>query len=281
MKLLTVAGLTIREVFNKKICYIVLALTIVFLSVYGIALHYSWKEMGLRAGVEFELQRAIFFPQMFSIGMYFSTWIVALMAIFSAVGAVSSEIETGTIQAVIPKPISRRSYIIGKLTGYGFMMAVYAGILYLAMIFVTYYFAHYRVEGIFSGLASFMLIPIILVALGVCGSVLFSTMANGVILCMLFIFGTVGGMLEQIGAILKNTALVNTGIVSSLLIPTDAVYREMISGLLSGPNNPINVVYMNPFASMNPPSRLMICYAVAYVIFFVFAAVRVFNKTDI
>jgi hypothetical protein len=48
-----------------------------------------------------------------------------------------------------------------------------------------------------------------------------------------WIIGIVGGMMEQIGALIEYKALVNIGVISSLIMPTDAIYRKMIFAVLS------------------------------------------------
>jgi len=81
MKLLTIAGLTFREVLSKKVFYIVLALTALFLVVYGIALHFTVadiKKWGDPVGSK--LSGAIIYSQLLSLGFYFSTFIVALLS---------------------------------------------------------------------------------------------------------------------------------------------------------------------------------------------------------
>lgn len=115
----------------------------------------------------------------------------------------------------------------------------------------------YNPSNIVQGMALFVLIPFLLTALSLCGSSFLSTMANGITVFMLYVIGTVGGMVEQIG------------------------YRKMIFGLLTGPDNPINTLTVNPFATTSPPSGVMIIYAILYLILAVLAAVKIFSRRDI
>lgn len=281
--MLTIAGLTFREVLSKKIFYIVLVLTVIFLAVFAIALHFTVADMNKWAAHNSYsvIRKAVIFPQLLSLGLYFSTFIVAFMAIFATVNSVSGEIETGTIQAVIAKPLNRTEFILGKFLGYALMMTVYASVLYLAVIAIMKIITGYNPGGVLTGLALFILIPFLLMGLSLAGSCFLSTMANGVSVIMLYIIGTIGGMVEQIGSMLQNTTLINLGVLSSLVIPTDALYRKMIFGLLTGPENPINTFSVNPFATSSPPSSVMIIYSLIYFLFTVVAAIKIFNKRDI
>ena len=280
--MLTIAGLTFREVLSKKVFYIVLALTVLFLVVYGIAMHFAVEDIKSWGDpVRSKLSGTIIYSQLLSLGLYFSTFIVALMTVFSAVSSVSGEIETGTIQAVITRPIQRWEYIIGKLAGSALMMSAYAAVLYLAVIGITKYITGYQPSNISAGLALFLMVPLLLLALSLCGSSLMSTLANGITVFMLYIIGMVGGMVEQIGIGINNGALVNIGILSSLVMPSDAVYRKMVFGLLTGPDNPINSFNINPFSTGSPPSDMMIIYAAVYILAVILATAGIFNRRDI
>lgn len=279
--MLTIIKLTFREILSKKIFYIVLTLTLLFLIVFGIALHFAVADFEKTFPGPMNLQKALIYPQLLSLGLYFSTFIVALMAVFSTVGAVSGEIETGTIQALITKPIRRHEFVLGKFLGYALMMMAYAAGLYLAVIRITGFFTKYVPANIFSSLCLFLMIPVLLLALSLLGSSLLSTMANGITVFMFYIIGTVGGMVEQIGSSLKSTALVNTGILSSLLMPSDAIYRKMIFNLLAGSKSPIDVFVTSPFTSKNPPSNAMVVYTLIYIAVIVLVTLQIFKKRDI
>ena len=65
------------------------------------------------------------------------------MTIFAAVGTVAGEIETGTFQAIVPKPLGRWELIVGKYLGFAAMFVAYilimsAGILITARIVADY-----------------------------------------------------------------------------------------------------------------------------------------------
>jgi hypothetical protein len=87
----------------------------------------------------------------------------------------------------------------------------------------------------------------------------------------------VGGMVEQIGAGLKNSTLQNIGIVSSLFIPSDAMYRKMIAVILTSPDNVVNVFSMTSLAGAGSPSGAMVIYTIIYLAAVLAGAVAVVN----
>ncbi|MDI6601075.1 MAG: hypothetical protein QME46_04760 [Thermoanaerobacteraceae bacterium] len=87
-------------------------------------------------------------------------------------------------------------------------------------------------------------------------------------------------MLEQFGIMLKNDSLVNIGIISSLVMPTDSMYRKMITSMFD--LGPMNMLSMSPIGgSASEPSIWMVVYSVVYIILIVGMTVRVFNRRDI
>jgi hypothetical protein len=88
----------------------------------------------------------------------------------------------------------------------------------------------------------------------------------------------IGGWIEQIGSLLNNPTAVKVGIVTSLMIPTEALWRraafEMQSPLSSA-------LRMTPFSAVSVPSTLMILYSVLYLLTTLAIAVSTFRHRDI
>lgn len=277
--MITIFRLTLREVLNKKIFLTASLLTVIFLLLYGILLHYAAK--GLSALPAGDLQKAILYPELYSLGLYFACFLVNLLAIFICVGSVSSEIDNGTMQAIVPKPIRRSAIILGKYLGFAFTVVVFSLLIFFVLLFMIRFMSGYVPANPVPGAALFVLQPLILLTLTIFGSTFLSTIANGIAVIMLYVIATVGGMVETFGGFLKNQTLINTGIISSLIAPTDAAYRKMVSTMLAGDNNPINALSMTPFGTSSPPSTAMIIYTVLYILFFLGMSIYVFSTRDI
>ena len=88
----------------------------------------------------------------------------------------------------------------------------------------------------------------------------------------------VGGWIEQIGSFLQNQTAVNVGIVSSLLIPSEALWKraafEMQSPMVSA-------LGFSPFTAASMPSQLMVIYGMIYAILALLLAVRLFSRRDL
>jgi ABC-type transport system involved in multi-copper enzyme maturation permease subunit len=108
------------------------------------------------------------------------------------------------------------------------------------------------------------------------------TIANGVVMFMLYAVSIIGGMVEQIGWLIRNAGLQQAGIVTSLIMPVDSLYRKIVHLLLSPADNPVNMLHqMGPFGSMAEPSIWMVFYVILYIVFFTGLAVYSFSKKDL
>lgn len=270
---------TLQEMFRKRIFQITVFITLIYLTFYGIALHYA--AVGIRRAAN-PMLKALLVPQLTSAGLYFASLILAFFAITSLVGAVSGEIESGVIHAIVPAPIRRRSIVLGKLAGYGLVLSGYAVLLFAGVIFMVKVMTGAGVGNLAAALGTFVMQPLILAGLALFGSTLLSTTANAVVMLSLYAISLIGGVVEQIGVLTRSAILSNIGILSSLLVPVDVLYRKTISLALESTTNPLaGLVMIGPFGVQSPPSVWMVVYAALYLLVFVAGATAVFARREI
>ena len=110
------------------------------------------------------------------------------------------------------------------------------------------------------------------------GGAILSTLANGVLVFGLYGIAFVGGWIEQIGSFLQNQTAVNIGILSSLIIPSEALWKRAAYEMQSPLGQALGVT---PFSAVSVPSSMMIAYAVVYSAAALFLAVRLFAHRDL
>jgi ABC-type transport system involved in multi-copper enzyme maturation permease subunit len=219
------------------------------------------------------------------LGFYFSSMLVALLTIMASLGSISSEIENGTIHSVITKPVSRMQYVIGKYTGLAVLAVAYSAFLYTAIIIINYIVGVPPLDKpdipvLIKGLALFILEPLAILSLCILGSISFKTLNNGIIIISIYILGTIGSVMEQVGSAIKIDGMIQWGIVISLVSPFDVVYRKMIEVIYSGSN--VSLLFSSPlFLSNVIPSNWMILYVCVFLAVMLMLSVRKFNKKDI
>lgn len=284
---LVIARLTLREALRKKMIWGVMALSVCF------ALLYAWGFKQVQADfaghnaagstpgaggdriISFQLVAGI----LVSLGLYTINFLSGVMTIFAAVGTVAGEVETGTFQAIVPKPLARWEIIVGKYLGFAAMIAGYIAIMATDVFVTAYVVAGYWASNSVVAGALVLLVSLILLALTMLGSTILPTMANGVVVFMLYGMALLGGLLEQLGSLLTVQSLVVVGVVTSLLLPSDVIWQ--LASYLLQPSVNVRFTGPIPIAAAAAPSPLMVAYAVGYCVVLLGLAAAVFSKKDL
>ena len=90
----------------------------------------------------------------------------------------------------------------------------------------------------------------------------------------------IGGLIESIGSLLSSSSLINTGIISSLLMPLDALHRLALVLLM-----PTGLLFQNGggfgIGGQDIPSVWMLVYGIGFVAVAVALAARSFSRRDL
>lgn len=282
--MIAIAQATFKEAVRKKIIILIGILTLIYLIMLSVITYFGFQDLKKSGvGSDIILSNAALIVSF--LGFYFSSMIIALFTIMASLGAISTEIENGTIHSIVSKPLKRSQYVMGKYLGLAVLATVYSVFLYLAIIIINYAIGVPPLDKpnillLSKGLALFILEPLSILALCICGSVYFRTLNNGIIVIAIYILGIIGSMMEQIGSALKMDGLVQWGILISLVSPFDTVYKKMIDVIYSGSNMTINL--SSPlFLSGTVPSNWMMLYVIVFLTVMLMFAVRKFNRKDI
>ncbi|MFZ5643481.1 MAG: ABC transporter permease [Bacillota bacterium] len=274
----TIFRFTFREAFSRKILLVSIIIAIIFLGLYGTGVHYAVKDIQKANN---QMLASIIYPQLLLFGLYFGGFIVSFLAILSSAGLMASDMESGNIQTIVTKPIRRYEVITGKFLGQGVFLAAYAAVMFGVISSVIIIKTGMQFPEIWKAALLFMLQPIVLMSVTLLASVLTSTIASGVIAFLLYSVAVVGGVVEQIGWLIENTTLKNGGIISSLIMPVDSLYRKIVH-LMMPSGNPMSALQqMGPFGASAEPSAWMITYTLMYVMAFYLLAVYIFSRKDI
>jgi hypothetical protein len=105
----------------------------------------------------------------------------------------------------------------------------------------------------------------------------FSTLTNGVIVLGLHGLAFIGGWIEQIGAMTNSPRLVTVGVVSSLIMPSESVWRRASFELQSS----FRALQFSPFSNASAPSAAMVGYAIVYLFVALIVAIYHFQQRDL
>jgi len=276
MALWIIAGMTFREAARKKILWTALIAGLGFLAVFGIGLHYQMADFSTGSMPPFLRYQIL--SGMLMIGLYTVDLLAVVMTILTSVDTISGEIDSGTIHAIATKPIARWQVLVGKWMGFVGMLAIYVALMFGGTIAEAHWIGGVVPQNpIPGGLLVFLECILALTVTFMFGT-WFSTLTNGVIVLGLHGLAFLGGWLEQMSGFAEGSRLVAVGIVSSLVMPSEAVWRraafEMESPLAGS-------LQFSPFADISVPSLAMIGYAAAYMLGALAIAIYHFQNRDL
>lgn len=275
--MLTILRMTVKEMVRRKILHVTILLSLLFLVLFGVGVHFAYTNLSRNL----DPLRFLIVQQFLALGLFFGCFLISFLTVMTAVGAISAEIENGTILAILPHPIHRSDVILGKFIGYACILSLFSFSYYAIISALIVHLTGTPVPFRILPLLLFTLQPLILLAVTVYGTTLLPTLANGIAVFMLYAVGWLGGMIEQVGYLLKNSTLIHLGILSSLLMPADALYRKIIATAQSSSALALTGNFLGPFGVHSEPSIWMLVYTGLYILFFLVAAIRRFNQRDI
>ena len=247
-----IASITFREAARKKILWTALIVGLGFLIVFGAGLHYQLTD--LRTSNIAPFLRYQILSATLMVGLYTVDLLAVVMTILTSVDTISGEIASGTIQAIATKPVARWHVLMGKWAGFAAMLAIYVGLMFGGTLAVGYWIAGVALQNpLRGGLLVYLECLLALTATFLMGT-WFSTLTNGVIVLGLHGLAFLGGWLEQMSGFTESSRLVTLGIVSSLIMPSESVWRraayEMQTPLAGS-------LQFSPFADVSVPSGVL------------------------
>ncbi|MCC3375819.1 ABC transporter permease [Cohnella sp. REN36] len=272
-------GMTWREMTRKRVVLLTLLLTVVFLIAFWFIAR-TIATAGITAGLdpdspELLIERFTRGAFLLTLGYFFGAFVVAFLAIFTSFSAIAGEAEQGVLQAMLPRPLPRWQWYLGRWLGYVTMGILYAFLLYAAIFLITWQHAAVPRDAasLFQAFLLFAMPVPILAAVSMLGSGWLSALGNGVWMTMLYGAGWLGGMIEKVGAQLPlGTDVIQplskvSGLIS-LLMPVDGLQRKMLAVLFDyrslGALLPVGANPMNQFAFGQVPSTSFVVYAGLY-----------------
>jgi len=276
----SIAALTLREALRRRIGIAALVVGGLFLAFQGVGLYLMVSEGPLRnmsTAIPPVVRRQLF-TVLSLMGLYATNWLVVLMTVLIAVDTLSGEIASGVMQSIAAKPIRRWEVVMGKWLGYAALITVFLPLLAGGVLLENRLILGFSPPNIPSALALMWLEGMVLLAVTLRAGASLSTMTAGITVLGLHILAFIGGWIEQIGTLQDSQMAVNVGVVASLVMPTEAMWRKAASEL-QGPL--IGGIGSSPFGTTSVPSAGMVAYAALYMAVALAWAIRRFSRRDL
>jgi ABC-type transport system involved in multi-copper enzyme maturation permease subunit len=268
----TIAGLTIREAVRRRITVGGFVIVLLFLG-----LLYVVQTHG-RPGRRVELEPHVQAAMLAYFGLALIKFFSAVLGIALASGAVSSELERGTLYAILSKPLHRFVIIAGKWLGL-VVIVLTNFVIWSALI---WWGVQMRDPGPHLAVAKAMALaavyPLIFLTLALWFST-FVSAALGTALCVIAVgIGWQEGLLFRLGEIFELEMLQDFSLAASYAVPIGRLHRWVMQtaelplpfGVMGG-----------PLADARPPVSSDLAYIAFYVLGVFVLALFTFQRRDV
>jgi ABC-type transport system involved in multi-copper enzyme maturation permease subunit len=281
------ARMTFREAIRRRIVLTGVVLGVCFLIIFSAGLYFVTSQIGSSGG-NFSAQSNS--PELVRIarteginllllsGLYAVTFLSVAMAALLGADTLAGEISSGTIQTIVTKPIRRSDVVLGKWLGFVMLLALYVLLMAGGTVLSVLIQTGYTPDHLAAGLGLIYLEAILIMTISLACSSSLPALATGGIVFGLWGLSFIGGWIEQFGALLQIPTAIQVGIITSLIIPSESLWRRAAFEM----QTPLaGALGMSPFGTISVPSLPMIAYAITYLLVALALSIRAFQNRDL
>ena len=283
--ILVIAVLTVRETARRRILWVLLGLAMVSVIVvaWGTG-HLVEYARGHGVG---EVQVRIGVSQVLILIAFMFSFVLAMSAAFLAAPAISADVESGTVLALLARPLGRADLVVGRWLGLALVIALYTAIsASLAVAAVGYVSGHIPPEPV-TAVVFLAFQAVATLTLGLSLGTRLPAIAAGAITVVLFALSWFAGALGSLAGIMGTGALGSGLELIHVALPTDVLWRGVVYGLepplvvllADGLRN--GAVASNPFFADSPPGLSQVGWAVAWVAIVLVGGVALFRRREL
>ena len=278
-----ISRLTFREAIRRRIMLAGLVLGIAFVILYSIGTHFIFGQIANDTAANMPSQMAadIMIAEstntFMMMGLYAATFLSIAMAALLGADTLAGEIASGTIQTIATKPIRRADVVLGKWLGFTELLGLYVLLLCGGIVLSTFIQSGHIPQNLLIGLGLIYMESILIMTITLMFSAAFPALATGGIVFGLYGLSFIGGWVEQFGALLQNDTAIKVGITTSLIIPSETLWRRAAFEM----QTPLTGTFGSPFSTISIPSPLMIGYTFLYLAAALVLAIRIFQWRDL
>jgi ABC-type transport system involved in multi-copper enzyme maturation permease subunit len=278
------ASLTFREAMRRRILLAGLLLGISFLIIFTIGFHYLLAELMRQITSQApsdgmaRIANAETMNGFEIMGLYAVAFLSIAMAALLGADTLAGEINSGTIQTIVTKPIRRSDVVLGKWLGFAGLLGLYMILMAGGVVLSVFLQTGYTPDHLLIGLSLIYLEALLVMTITLMCSSAFPALATGGIVFGLYGLAFIGSWIEQFGAFFQNQTAVKIGIITSLIIPSESLWRRAAFEMQSPFAAALGI---SPFGAISVPSVLMIVYAVLYLLGTLRLSISIFQNRDL
>ena len=280
-----IARLTVAEAARRRILWVLLALTLISVSLttWGVERLVSLA----REGGNSELEIQVGVSQVLILVAFMFSFVLAMTAAFLGAPAIAADLESGVAHAMLARPIRRADYIVGRWVGLVVVIVAYAvgsGLLEIAAVRAV---SGYTPPHPILAAAFLSAQAVVLLTFAILLSTRLPAIASGAVCVVLFGLAWMAGVFAGLGRLFDAGPLVAAAEASRWLLPSDGLWRGTIYSLepplvvlgaieAGGP-----VAESNPFFAAAPPPTAFLVWSAAWILVVLAGAVVSLRRRDL
>jgi ABC-type transport system involved in multi-copper enzyme maturation permease subunit len=273
-----------QEALRRKVFAVVVLLTVLFLFLFWLANHYVFGELAnISPPADVHVDNRTFAGAfLFGLAMFATLFLGVVLAVFLTLGAVSGDAERGLLQPLVVRPIGRAALIGARFLGASAVCCVYVLGVYFAAMVITGATGHWWPDRIVSPGLELAAAVVLVTALSLLGSVVLSSIANGIAVFMLFGAGLVAGLLGTIGHALNSHAIKHASTVAAWVLPFEALYQDALRQITANASGLTGfLLQLGPFGGAYIHGWPVRVWAAAYLVLVGAATLAAFERRDL
>jgi ABC-type transport system involved in multi-copper enzyme maturation permease subunit len=229
MPLLVIVRLTLLDAFRRRILWVLLVLTVVVVGLSGLGFERLVALARANGSSETLIQLGV--SQMLIVVAFMFSFILAMTAAFIGAPAVSADIDSGVLLAILARPIGRSTFLVGRWLGLALVAGAYALASGLLEIGAMKLASGYGPPDPLGAAGAIALQAILVLTFTLLLSTRLPSIAGGAITVVLFGLCWIAGVLGGLGIYLKADLMEQIAVISRVLLPTDGIWRGAIFAL--------------------------------------------------
>ncbi len=263
-----IAGYALQEAIRRRVFVVVLGLTALFVALYGLGIWQVFQRVDEIHPPGNLAPRPFAGATVFGLSMFATLFLGVVLGVFLTLGAVRGDAESGLLQPLIVRPVSRS--------------APYVAVVYTSLLLLTGLIGHWWPDRIALPAVELAAGVVVIVAISLLGSVFLSGTANGIAVFMVFGAGLVAGLLGSIGQALGSATLKTASHVASWAVPFEALYQDGLHTITEHtPGFTGFVLRLGPFGGAHSSGPFLGVWVAAYVLVVGALALAGFARRDV
>lgn len=286
MVIWTFVRLTLREASRSKLLALAGGLTLLYVGLIAWGMSKLAENVRASDNARSSVNAVVAGAGLEIMAFFLGSFMLTLLAVFVSGHSTHQDGDSGLLQAILTKPVRRFDVLAGRWLASALLLALWVAVFTGGIVWaVGLEVGYYPPSPVLAG-ALLLLQALVVLSLRLMFGAFLGTLASGIVPLLIFGLGWMGGLVETIGRTLNVPSMVTGGIATSLIIPTDAVWRGASYFLLPrlaalsalGGSNPAQGM---PFVSLEPIATPMVIWAILYVVGLFLLGARIFARRDL